>query len=123
MLKEIFSASHIVTVFITFFFAFAIGFFLKRIPLVRAIIVDEEKKTIRGSFINFIFTVLIGILIGIGAFRVAVADNLMKMETLIVWAYAASFGIYSLKQGYNAYLNKGNGGTVPPVTPAPAPPV
>jgi len=123
MFKEIFSASHIVTVFIVFFFAFGIGLFFKRIPLLRSIIVDETAKTVRGSFINFMFTVLILILIGIGAFRVAVADNLMKMETLIVWAYAASFGIYSLKQGYTAYLNKPNGGTTPPVTPAPAPPV
>jgi hypothetical protein len=123
MFKEIFSANHIVTVFITFFFAFAIGFFFKRIPLVRSIIVDEDAKTIRGSFINFVFTVLVAILIGIGAFRGPVADNLMKMETLIIGVYAASFGIYSLKQGYTAYLNKSNGGTVPPVTPAPAPPV
>lgn len=119
MLKEIFSAAHIVTVFIVFFFAFGIGLFFKRMPLLRSIIVDETAKTVRGSFINFIFTVLVGILIGIGAFREAVANNLMKMETLIIGVYAASFGIYSLKQGYTAYLNKGNGGTVPPVTPAP----
>jgi len=115
MFKTIFSASHIVTVFIVFFFAFGMGFFFKRIPLVRAIIVDEEKKSIRGSFINFALTVLVGILMGIGAFRETVANNLMKMETLIIWVYAASFGIYSLKQGYTAYLNKGNGGTTPPV--------
>lgn len=100
MFKTIFSAAHIVTVFVVFFFAFGLGFFLKRLPLARAIIVDEEAKTIRGSFINFIFTVLVAILIGIGAFREAVANNLMKMETLIIGVYAASFGIYSLKQGY-----------------------
>jgi len=119
MIKELFSASHVVTVFVVFFFAFGIGFFFKRSGLLRAIIVDEEQKTIRGSFINFIFTVMVAILIGIGAFRNGVAENLMKMETLIIGVYAASFGIYSLKQGYAAYLKKGNGGTIPPVTPPP----
>lgn len=117
MFKTIFSANYIVTVFIVFFIAFGIGFFFKRLPLLRAIIVDEEVKTIRGSFINFMFTVMVAILIGIGAFRSGVAENLMKMETLIIGVYAASFGIYSLKQGYTAYLNKGNGGTTPPAPP------
>lgn len=116
MINQILSAGHIVTVFITFFFAFGMGFFFKRSALVRAIIVDEEAKTIRGSFINFALTVLIGILIGIGAFRDAVANNLMKMETLIIGIFASSFGIYSLKQGYSAYVQgktngKGGGGT------------
>lgn len=119
MLREVFSASHVVTVFVVFFFAFGIGFFSKRKPLLNALIVDEGQKTIRGSFINFIFTVLVAILIGIGAFRESVASNLMKMETLIIGVYAASFGIYSLKQGWSAYVAKGNGGAKPPEPPTP----
>lgn len=108
-IDRVFSTGHVVSVFLTFLIAFAIGFFWKNVPLLRSIIIDEEGKTVRGSFINCAFTILIGILIGIGAFRALVADNLMKMETLIIGVFAASFGIYSLKQGYTAYLHKGEG--------------
>lgn len=102
-MKDWLSAGHLVVIFLVFFLAFGLGFFFQRTKTLKRLVHDEVSCSIRGSFINFCFTVMVAILIGVGAFREAVASNLMKMETLIIGTFAASFGIYSLKQGYSAY--------------------
>ena len=103
------SAEILIMLFLSFFVGFGLGFFFKSKERLRDLVYDDEKRSVRGSFINFMFTVMIAILIAIGAFRQSVSENLMRMETLIIGVFAASFGIYTVKQGYQAYLNTKNG--------------
>lgn len=104
------SAGVLVTLFLAFFIGFGLGFFFKNKERLRNLVYDDSTKSVRGSFINFCFTVMIAILIAIGAFRQNVSENLMRMETLIIGVFAASFGIYTIRQGYQAYLKQKNGG-------------
>lgn len=64
----------------------------------KGIIINQGDKTIRGSFINVLFTAsLIGLIIA-GAFYKPIADNLHSMETLIIGVYAVSFGVYQIRK-------------------------
>lgn len=65
---------------------------------------NNEQKTIRGSFINLSLTLFITILIAVGVFIPAVASGLKSLESLIIWFFGLSWGIYSVKTVSDNYI-------------------
>jgi len=59
---------------------------------------DKKNQTIRGSSINLLITLVILLLIVIGAFSESVANNLEKLAVLIAAFFSASFGVWSAKK-------------------------
>jgi len=66
----------------------------------RSLWYDDKKTTIRGSFINFMLTCVYAGLIIAGSFLVSVADNLHKIENLMIGFFVISIGIWSGKKAY-----------------------
>lgn len=71
---------------------------------------DKKDKTIRGSFVNLQMTIIIMVLICIGAFVKEVRENLVAMTTLISSVFGISFTVWT----YGKYKKIGFG---PPQTP------
>jgi hypothetical protein len=67
---------------------------------------DVENKSVRGSFVNLALTVIIVILIIIGAFDKDVCANLKTNESLITWFFGLSWTVWSAKQVATAVINK-----------------
>jgi len=65
---------------------------------------NDEQKTIRGSFINISLTFLIAGLIIAGVFIPSIATSLKQLESLIIWFFGLSWGIYSVKSVSDNYI-------------------
>lgn len=59
---------------------------------------DAKKQSVRGSFVLFVITMVILILICIGAVNSYVADNLKKMELLIGTVFGFSISAWSYRK-------------------------
>lgn len=59
---------------------------------------NAKKKTIRGSSVNLVITLIIIFLVVCGAFSSSVAVNLEKMETLIIGFFGSSMGIWAYRK-------------------------
>jgi uncharacterized protein YebE (UPF0316 family) len=61
---------------------------------------DETDKTIRGSFINMILTFsLLGLIVYGTLFGgKEIVNNLKELQSLIIWFFGLSFGIWSGKK-------------------------
>lgn len=68
---------------------------------------NSEEKSIRGSFVSLSLTILVAILITMGAFNNEISESLKKLESLITWFFGLSWGIYSAKSVANKYITKG----------------
>jgi hypothetical protein len=67
---------------------------------------NNEEKTIRGSFISLSLTILFAVLITMGIFDTEVATSLKSLESLIIWFFGLSWGIYSAKSVADNYVAK-----------------
>ena len=65
---------------------------------IKSFIWDRKKSSIRGSFVLFIITLFIMVLIGVGAFNPLVAENLKKMELLIGAVFGFSISAWSYRK-------------------------
>jgi hypothetical protein len=59
---------------------------------------DETEKTIRGSFINLMITIIYLGLIITGSFVSLIASNLKEMETLLIGIFVSSIGLWAGKK-------------------------
>jgi hypothetical protein len=61
---------------------------------------DAENKTIRGSFVNLVITVsiLFTIIYAIFFGSKEMVRDLKELQSLIVWFFGISFGVWSGKQ-------------------------
>jgi len=60
----------------------------------KGFIFNHKTITIRGSFINMLFTMVLMALFIAAAFRKEVADNLKMIAELIIAIYAISYGVW-----------------------------
>lgn len=64
----------------------------------KGFVFNYKELTVRGSFVNLLFTLAIVGLIIFGAFNESVAGNLKTLEALIIATYATSFGVWQGKK-------------------------
>jgi len=64
----------------------------------KGFIFNHKTITIRGSFINMLFTMVLMTLFIVAAFRKEVADNLKMIAELIIAIYAISYGVWQGKK-------------------------
>lgn len=64
----------------------------------KTFVLNKRNRTIRGSFVNLVITVVILTLVIIGAFNTWVAENLEKEATLIIGFFTASMGIWAYRK-------------------------
>lgn len=64
----------------------------------KGFIFNHQTITIRGSFINMLFTMVLMILFIVAAFKKEVADNLKMIAELIIAIYAISYGVWQGKK-------------------------
>jgi len=91
---------HLSSLFLLVFLV-AVGIAFFRDGFMKTVVFNPDSS-MRGSFINMVISLGILICIVYGAFSTRVAENLQKMETLIIGFYAISFGVWSGKK----YLEK-----------------
>ena len=68
----------------------------------KGFIFNHKTITIRGSFINMTFTVILMLLFVFGAFNDKVAANLDKMAELIIAIFAISYGVWQGKKYFES---------------------
>jgi surface polysaccharide O-acyltransferase-like enzyme len=73
----------------------------------KGFILNHDESTIRGSFVNLLFTLVLIVLITLGAVNKTVAENLDKIAELVIGIYAISFGVWQGKR-YLENRNKDN---------------
>ena len=64
----------------------------------KGFIFNHQTITIRGSFINMLFTMVLMVLFIVAAFKKEVADNLKMIAELIIAIYAISYGVWQGKK-------------------------
>jgi len=60
----------------------------------KGLVFNHQTITIRGSFINMLFTVVLMVLFVAAAFNASVAANLKLVAELIIAIYAISYGVW-----------------------------
>lgn len=69
----------------------------------KGFIINHQTITIRGSFINMLFTMVLMALFIAAAFNDKIAANLKLIAELIIAIYAISYGVW---RGMKAWENK-----------------
>ena len=69
----------------------------------KGFVFNHQTITIRGSFINMLFTMVLMILFIAAAFNDKIAANLKLVAELIIAIYAISYGVW---RGMKAWENK-----------------
>ena len=64
----------------------------------KGLVFNHQTITIRGSFINMLFTMVLMILFIAAAFNASVAANLKLVAELIIAIYAISYGVWQGKK-------------------------
>jgi len=64
----------------------------------KGFVFNHQTITIRGSFINMLFTMVLMVLFIVAAFKKEVADNLKMIAELIIAIYAISYGVWQGKK-------------------------
>ena len=64
----------------------------------KGLVFNHQTITIRGSFINMLFTLVLMILFIAAAFNASVAANLKLVAELIIAIYAISYGVWQGKK-------------------------
>jgi surface polysaccharide O-acyltransferase-like enzyme len=64
----------------------------------KGLVFNHQTITIRGSFINMLFTMVLMVLFIVAAFKKEVADNLKMIAELIIAIYAISYGVWQGKK-------------------------
>ena len=59
---------------------------------------DDDQKSIRGSFVNALITLLYIVLIILGVIFNKVATNLAQMSAFLIGFFAVSFGVWAGKK-------------------------
>jgi TRAP-type C4-dicarboxylate transport system permease large subunit len=59
---------------------------------------NKKENSIRGSFVNLMITVVILLLIVIGAFCDEVADRMANMAALIIGFFTSTMGIWAFRK-------------------------
>lgn len=59
---------------------------------------DFKDKTVRGSFINFLLTVVLLSIIALGCFYDGVCSRLVKLSELVMGFYFISLGVWKTGQ-------------------------
>ena len=77
----------------------------KKIKKEKGVVFNYKTLTIRGSFVNLLFTMTLIFLLFFGAFNEKIAQNLDKMAELIIAIYAISYGVW---QGKKYFEDKNN---------------
>ena len=64
----------------------------------KGFIFNHKTITIRGSFINMLFTMVLVVLFVAAAFNKGIAENLKMVAELIIAIYAISYGVWQGKK-------------------------
>jgi TRAP-type C4-dicarboxylate transport system permease large subunit len=64
----------------------------------KTLIWNKKDNSIRGSFVNLMITLVILLLIFIGAFSDAVAKRLADMAALIIGFFTSTMGIWAYRK-------------------------
>jgi len=64
----------------------------------KGFIINHQTITIRGSFINMLFTMVLMALFIAAAFNDKIAANLKRIAELIIAIYAISYGVWQGKK-------------------------
>jgi surface polysaccharide O-acyltransferase-like enzyme len=64
----------------------------------KGFMVNHKTITIRGSFINMLFTMVLVVLFVAAAFNKGIAENLKMVAELIIAIYAISYGVWQGKK-------------------------
>lgn len=67
---------------------------------------DLEENTIRGSFINFVITILYIILIIVSVLEKEIAKNVREIETFLIGFFVTSFGVWTGKKSIEFWKTK-----------------
>jgi uncharacterized protein YacL len=68
--------------------------------------INDTEKTIRGAFVNLIITLLMAILVGMGACFESVAKNISTMSTFMLGFWGLSFGFWKGSGLIESYTDK-----------------
>jgi hypothetical protein len=58
----------------------------------------NEDGSLKGSFINALITFVYLVLIVTGIFNDFVRDGILKLQDMMKWFFATSFGVWTLKK-------------------------
>ena len=72
----------------------------------KGLVFNHQTITIRGSFINMLFTIVLMVLFVAAAFNASVAANLKLVAELIIAIYAISYGVWRRMKAWESKKEK-----------------